>query len=236
MMDWVITLWPDRPPLLYKVNVCDKNVSLNVCAMNVTDVLHLHGVERQQQLQSTWVRATNASETWWNTASATHDCASTCLIWFLFLPTAIPDSPVRPVILGGKLDNEEIKNVIPEPVATPPPRLHQQPFDYDGEVYIGTQTDQRPEDEFPEEEEEEEEEEEDNGLNPRGDVFSKRRFFFFFFWLPRSISVAVVLGGPQCINHAQTKQTEYVTTAILLVCLHGIWIQLSISTVGSWTK
>ena len=88
---------------------------------------------------------------------------------------------MRPVILGGKLDNEEIKNVIPEPVATPPPRLHQQPFDYDGEVYIGTQTDQRPEDEFPEEEEEEEEEEEDNGLNPRGDVFSKRRFFFFSF-------------------------------------------------------
>ncbi|XP_030283474.1 epidermal growth factor-like protein 6 isoform X1 [Sparus aurata] len=90
---------------------------------------------------------------------------------------AIPDSPVRPVILGGKLDNEDIKNVIPEPVATPPPRLHQQPFDYDGEVYIGTQTERRPEEEFPEEEEEEEEEEEgDNGLNPRGDVFISEDF------------------------------------------------------------
>lgn len=53
MMDWVITLWPDCPPLLYKLNVCDKNVSVNVCAINVADVRHLHGVERQQQLQST---------------------------------------------------------------------------------------------------------------------------------------------------------------------------------------
>uniref|UniRef100_A0A8C4IT30 EGF-like-domain, multiple 6 n=1 Tax=Dicentrarchus labrax TaxID=13489 RepID=A0A8C4IT30_DICLA len=84
--------------------------------------------------------------------------------------SAIPDSQVRPRILGGKLNKEDIKNVIPEPVATPPPRIRQQPFDYDGEVYVGPQTEVRQEDEFPEEEEEEEEEE-DNQLNPRGDVF-----------------------------------------------------------------
>lgn len=72
----------------------------------------------------------------------------------------------------GKLDNEDIKNVIPEAVPTSPPRVRQQPFDYDGEVYIGAETEGIP-DELPvEEEEEEEEDEEDNQLNPRGDVFS----------------------------------------------------------------
>ncbi|XP_074515281.1 epidermal growth factor-like protein 6 isoform X3 [Sebastes fasciatus] len=93
---------------------------------------------------------------------------------------AIPDSQVRPRILGGTLDNEDIKNVIPEPVATPPPKIRQQPFDYDEEVYVDPQTERRPEDEFPEEEEqqeeEEEEEEEDNQLNPRGDVFVSEDF------------------------------------------------------------
>ncbi|XP_070694847.1 epidermal growth factor-like protein 6 isoform X3 [Pempheris klunzingeri] len=88
---------------------------------------------------------------------------------------AIPDPQVKPRILGGKLDNEDIKNVIPEPVATPPPRIRQQPFDYDGEVYIGTRTDERNVDEVPEEEEEEEVEE-DNQLNPRGDVFISEDF------------------------------------------------------------
>ncbi|KAM3861706.1 epidermal growth factor-like protein 6 [Diretmus argenteus] len=91
---------------------------------------------------------------------------------------AIPDSPVRPRILGGKLDNEHIKNFIPEPVATPPPRI--QPFDYDGEVYVGNPGEEEQvefpaeEEEFPEEEEEEEEE--DNQLNPRGDVFTSEDF------------------------------------------------------------
>ncbi|KAF1382620.1 hypothetical protein PFLUV_G00145670 [Perca fluviatilis] len=83
---------------------------------------------------------------------------------------AIPDSQVR-----GTLDNEDIKNVIPEPVATAPPKIREQPFDYDGEVYVG-ETEQRRVDEFPEEEEEEEEEEEDNQLNPRGDVFISEDF------------------------------------------------------------
>lgn len=110
---------------------------------------------------------------------------------------------MRPRILGGKTDNEDIKNVIPEPVATPPPKIRQQPFDYDGEVYIGTQTEERREDEFPEEEEEEEEVE-DNQLNPRGDVFSKWPFVL----LPCSNSVSGIPGGPQCINHKQTKQTQ----------------------------
>lgn len=71
---------------------------------------------------------------------------------------------MRPVVLGG----EDIKNVIPESAATPPPRTRQQPFDYEGEVYVGTPT----------EEGEEEEEEEDNQLNPRGDVFSESLFLF----------------------------------------------------------
>ncbi|XP_078118119.1 epidermal growth factor-like protein 6 isoform X2 [Sander vitreus] len=84
--------------------------------------------------------------------------------------SAIPDSQVR-----GTLEYEDIKNVIPEPVATPPPKIREQPFDYDGEVYVG-ETEQRLVDEFPREEEEEEEEEEDNQLNPRGDVFISEDF------------------------------------------------------------
>uniref|UniRef100_A0A3Q1CDI0 EGF-like-domain, multiple 6 n=1 Tax=Amphiprion ocellaris TaxID=80972 RepID=A0A3Q1CDI0_AMPOC len=86
--------------------------------------------------------------------------------------SAIPDSQVKPEILGGKLSNEDIKNVIPEPVATPPPKVLQQPFDYEGEVYVGSQ--ERQEEEFPEEDEEEEE---DNQLNPRGDVFNFESVF-----------------------------------------------------------
>lgn len=79
---------------------------------------------------------------------------------------------MKPRILGGKLTDEDIKNVILEPVATPPPNIPLQPFDYDGEVYVGTTTKGTQEEGFPEEEEEEVEEE-DNQLNPRGDVFSK---------------------------------------------------------------
>ncbi|XP_044221994.1 epidermal growth factor-like protein 6 isoform X3 [Thunnus albacares] len=88
----------------------------------------------------------------------------------------IPDSQVRPGILEGILDTEDIKNLIPEPVVTPPPKVRQQPFDYDGEVYIGSPTEERQEERAPEEEEEEEEEEEDNQLNPRGDVFISEDF------------------------------------------------------------
>lgn len=74
----------------------------------------------------------------------------------------IPDSQVKP----GKHEN-----VIPEPLVTPPPKVRQQPFDYDGEVYIGTSNEERPQ-EFPEEKEEEV----DNQLNPRGDVFISEDF------------------------------------------------------------
>ncbi|XP_029967018.1 epidermal growth factor-like protein 6 isoform X2 [Salarias fasciatus] len=88
--------------------------------------------------------------------------------------SAIPDSQVRPGILGGKLSNEDIKNFLPEPVSTPPPRIRQQPFDYDGEVYIGSETEGRKQEEFPVEEEDEEGE--DNQLNPRGDVFVSEDF------------------------------------------------------------
>ncbi|KAK5613001.1 hypothetical protein CRENBAI_003301 [Crenichthys baileyi] len=84
--------------------------------------------------------------------------------------SAIPDSQVRPEILGGRFSNEDIKNAISEEtVTTPPPKVLHQPFDYDGEVYVGTPTEEKQE-EFPEEKDEEEEEEE-NQLNPRGDVF-----------------------------------------------------------------
>ncbi|XP_004557903.1 epidermal growth factor-like protein 6 isoform X1 [Maylandia zebra] len=88
---------------------------------------------------------------------------------------AIPDSQVKPRILGGKLTDEDIKNVILEPVATPPPNIPLQPFDYDGEVYVGTTTKGTQEEGFPEEEDEGVEEE-DNQLNPRGDVFISEDF------------------------------------------------------------
>lgn len=93
-----------------------------------------------------------------------------CLFWFLFLSAAIPDSQVRPEILRGKFSSENIKNSIPETVATPSPEVLHQPFDYDGEVYVGTPTEERQE-EFPEEKEVVEEQE--NQLNSRGDVFSE---------------------------------------------------------------
>uniref|UniRef100_A0A3Q2R2F1 EGF-like-domain, multiple 6 n=1 Tax=Fundulus heteroclitus TaxID=8078 RepID=A0A3Q2R2F1_FUNHE len=86
---------------------------------------------------------------------------------------AIPDSQVRPEILGGTFSNEDIKNAIPETVATPAPKVLHQPFDYDGEVYVGTPTEERKE-ELPEEKGEEEEE--GNQLNPRGDVFISEDF------------------------------------------------------------
>ncbi|KAF7215740.1 epidermal growth factor-like protein 6 isoform X1 [Nothobranchius furzeri] len=88
---------------------------------------------------------------------------------------AIPDSQVRPEILGGSLSNEDIKNLIPETVATPHPRIRHQPFDYDGEVYVGTRT-KEGKNEYPAKEEEEEGEEEENSLNPRGDVFVSEDF------------------------------------------------------------
>lgn len=89
---------------------------------------------------------------------------------------AIPDFPSKTRILGGKFDN-----TIPEPAVTGSPRLRLQPYDYDGEVYIGP-PEQKPvfpeEEKFYDEEDEEEEEEDDTGnqlegeeLNPRGDAF-----------------------------------------------------------------
>ncbi|KAJ0070282.1 hypothetical protein NL108_007627, partial [Boleophthalmus pectinirostris] len=84
-----------------------------------------------------------------------------------FLPAVIPESPVKP----GKHQNEDIKNIIPEPAVTEPSKVRQQPFDYDGEVYIGN-----PDEERPTEITEEDEEEENNQLNPRGDVFVSEDF------------------------------------------------------------
>lgn len=104
-----------------------------------------------------------------------------------FLPhPAIPEPPAR------TLDNERIRNLIPEPApaATQPPRSRQQPFDYDGEVYIGGEDGVEEEGALPEETGgeqggEEEEEEEHNQLNPRGDVFGKPCFL----GLGRSLSL-----------------------------------------------
>lgn len=95
----------------------------------------------------------------------------------VLLPAAIPESPVS---LPGKLDKEQIKNVIPEPQVTVPPQIRLQPFDYDGETYMGgsEEVGQVGFTDVGEEEEEEDEEETDvdNKLNSRGDVFSKPYF------------------------------------------------------------
>lgn len=137
--------------------------------------------------------------------SPVHDCGSTCQTPpFLpfFLPAAIPDSQVRPEVLGGNQDNEDIKNIIPEPAATPPPATRLQPFDYDGEVYTGTETEEQPQAKFPEEEEREEEEEEavDNQLSPRGDVFSEWDVFFLS---------PVCMGGPRANDKLTVDQHKY---------------------------
>ncbi|CAB1329083.1 unnamed protein product [Coregonus sp. 'balchen'] len=81
----------------------------------------------------------------------------------------IPESPVR-------LDNEQIRNVIPEPQVTVPPQIRLQPFDYDGETYT------RGSEEVGQVaftdigEEEDEEADVDNQLNSRGDVFIPEDF------------------------------------------------------------
>lgn len=80
---------------------------------------------------------------------------------------------MKPGVLEAKPD-EDLRNYIPESFVTAPPKIPQQPFDYETEVYGGSQTRDNPEEEFPEEGEEEEEVH--NQLNPRGDVFSKQRF------------------------------------------------------------
>ncbi|KAK1797930.1 hypothetical protein P4O66_007981, partial [Electrophorus voltai] len=100
---------------------------------------------------------------------------------------AIPDPPSRPRILGGKLDN-----TIPEPKVTESPRFRLQPFDYDGEVYVGLPVEGTPA--FPVEDEEEFGEEKRDGgggenqvegeeLNHRGDVFSAFKLYFSTIYL-----------------------------------------------------
>uniref|UniRef100_A0AAY4DQ62 EGF-like-domain, multiple 6 n=1 Tax=Denticeps clupeoides TaxID=299321 RepID=A0AAY4DQ62_9TELE len=89
---------------------------------------------------------------------------------------AIPDSPVKPRILGGKFDGEQIKNAITEAEVTAPSRIRLQPFDYDGEVYVGAPEEATPN--FSKEEEEEDDEEnqiENEGL-ARGDAFFPDEF------------------------------------------------------------
>ncbi|XP_003961917.2 epidermal growth factor-like protein 6 isoform X1 [Takifugu rubripes] len=86
---------------------------------------------------------------------------------------AIPDFQVKPEVVDGKPD-EQLKNFIPESIVTLPPQIPLQPFDYEREVYAGSQARGNREEEFPEEEEEEEEVH--NQLNPRGDVFITEDF------------------------------------------------------------
>ncbi|XP_029703000.1 epidermal growth factor-like protein 6 isoform X2 [Takifugu rubripes] len=87
--------------------------------------------------------------------------------------SAIPDFQVKPEVVDGKPD-EQLKNFIPESIVTLPPQIPLQPFDYEREVYAGSQARGNREEEFPEEEEEEEEVH--NQLNPRGDVFITEDF------------------------------------------------------------
>ncbi|XP_043928471.1 epidermal growth factor-like protein 6 isoform X2 [Protopterus annectens] len=77
--------------------------------------------------------------------------------------------------------NEEASNQIPEPVATVPPRIHLQPFDYEDGVFIGgkyeeTQQGEKIDDVNWGEEEDDETQENHNNLeqSARGDVFVPR--------------------------------------------------------------
>lgn len=121
---------------------------------------------------------------------------------------------MRPEVLGGNPDDEDIKNVIPEPAATPPPAPRQQPFDYDGEVYTGEETEEQPQAKFPEEEEEEEEAV-DNQLNPRGDVFSE---------CDVSSLCPVCVGGPQANDlHKLSVDLHIYGFCVFVTRMHQIW-------------
>ncbi|KAK1169817.1 epidermal growth factor-like protein 6 isoform X1 [Acipenser oxyrinchus oxyrinchus] len=71
---------------------------------------------------------------------------------------------------GGKLGSEEIRNVIPEPKVTFPPKIPQQPFDYDDGVYIGGAIDEDVEDND-EDSDDLENRIESKEISTRGDVF-----------------------------------------------------------------
>ncbi|XP_064183964.1 epidermal growth factor-like protein 6 isoform X2 [Anguilla rostrata] len=94
----------------------------------------------------------------------------------------IPNPSLKsPRILGGsKLDRELIKNAILEPAVTPSTRT--QPFDYEGEVYVGNPgVDEKQEGLLEEEEEEDEDDSQGNQIDKeeqsrRGDVFVPREF------------------------------------------------------------
>ncbi|MGH0143561.1 UNVERIFIED_CONTAM: hypothetical protein FKN15_064039 [Acipenser sinensis] len=101
--------------------------------------------------------------------------------------TAVPDNSFKdgPRILGtgkdsinkllinkgSKLGSEEIRNVIPEPKVTFPPKIPQQPFDYDDGVYIGGAIDEDVEDND-EDNDDLENRIESKEISTRGDVFN----------------------------------------------------------------
>ncbi|CAG05897.1 unnamed protein product, partial [Tetraodon nigroviridis] len=87
--------------------------------------------------------------------------------------SAIPDFQVKPEVLKAKPD-EDSKNFIPKSIVTAQPEIPQRHFNYETEVYGGSQSRANSKDEFPREEEEEEEVH--NQLNPRGDVFIMEDF------------------------------------------------------------
>ncbi|KAI1885405.1 hypothetical protein AGOR_G00219820 [Albula goreensis] len=127
---------------------------------------------------------------------------------------AIPNPPLKtPRILGGsKLDRELIKNAIVRPAATAPPtKVREQPFDYDGEVYIGnpgwTRSRKpclRKRRKREEEEEEEEEEETQNKIDNketsrRGDVFVPGEYQSVFGPMTEVKDLPVALGQEEFI-------------------------------------
>ncbi|XP_066562021.1 epidermal growth factor-like protein 6 isoform X2 [Amia ocellicauda] len=107
--------------------------------------------------------------------------------------SAIPDNSVKegPRILGGgkdpitklvvdnnsELDNEQIKNVIPESKVTTPPKARQQPFDYEDGIYIGGTVEEKELDDVSLEEQDNLKNQiEKKETSPRGDVFIPEEF------------------------------------------------------------
>ncbi|XP_023682249.1 epidermal growth factor-like protein 6 isoform X1 [Paramormyrops kingsleyae] len=83
---------------------------------------------------------------------------------------AIPDLLLKAP--HSKLDSEQKRNLIPESASTSRSKTHLQPFDYDGDVYIGNPGETEPNSRLPEKEgQEEQEEEQETPVGPRGDVF-----------------------------------------------------------------
>lgn len=100
------------------------------------------------------------------------------LMIFIPKPAAIPELLLKAP--HGKLDSEEKRNLIPESAATSRPKTQLQPFDYDGDVYIGNPGEAEPNSRLPERGGQEQEEEQETPVGPRGDVFCEAPFCLLF--------------------------------------------------------